>query len=298
MKNGNERDFVGYGPTPPLVEWPGGARIAISFCVNYEEGSESSPYFGDQSQATFGGPFQARPPGVRNPAAESMWEYGARAGGWRVLRVLQQEGVKAAFFVCAVALERNPQFAKAITDNGHDVVGHGYRWIQQWDMERDAEKAYIHQAVESITRTTGRRPYGWFSRSGPSMNTREILKEEGFLYDSETFSDDLPYYVENQKEPWLIIPYAFDSNDSAGNTWHTAEDFFQYLKDSFDVLYEEGATSPKMLSIGLHTRVSGRPGQAAAITRFLRYAKGHQKVWFAGRDEIARWWREQYPPQG
>ena len=292
-----QRDFVGYGGNPPRVEWPDGARIAISLVVNVEEGSELSPYFGDDRQQPFGTEGSARPPGVRSLASETLWEYGARAGGWRLLRVLEQHGVKATFYVCGMALEQNPQFARAITDQGHDVVGHGYRWIDQWGMERDAERAYIHQAVESITVTTGRRPLGWFSRGGPSPNTREILKEEGFLYDSEALNDDLPYYLQVKGEPWLVIPYAFDSNDSAGNTWHNAEDFFGYLKDSFDVLYEEGATYPKMLSIGLHTRVSGRPGRAAALARFLQYANGHPRVWFAGRDEIARWWWEKYPPQ-
>ena len=291
-----QRDFVGYGGNPPRVEWPGGARIAISLCINVEEGSELSPYFGDQSQQPFGSESSARPAGVRSLAAESLWEYGARAGGWRLLRLLKQEGVKATFFVCGMALEQNPPFARAIVDGGHEVLGHGYRWIPQWHLEPDAERAYIRQAVDAITRTTGRRPLGWFSRGGPSLNTREILNEEGFLYDSEAFNDDLPYYVRVKGEPWLVVPYAFDSNDSAGNTWLNADHFFGYLKDSFDLLYEEGATEPRMLSVGLHTKRSGRPGQAAAVRRFIRYCAGHPKVWFAGRDEIARWWWERYPP--
>lgn len=291
-----ERDFVGYGGNQPRVEWPDGARIAISLCINVEEGSELSPYFGDATQQPFGTE-STRPPGVRSFAAETLWEYGARAGGWRMLRMLKREGVRATFFVCGMALENNPPFARAITDEGHEVLGHGYRWIPQWNLELQAERAYIRQAVEAIESMTGRRPLGWFSRGGPSVNTREILKDEGFLYDSESFSDDLPFYVQVKQEPWLVVPYAFDSNDSAGNTWDTATSFSGYLKDSFDVLYEEGETHPKMLSVGLHTRRSGKPGRIGAVTDFIRYAKGHAGVWFAGRNEIARWWLEHYPPE-
>jgi allantoinase len=290
-----QRDFVGYGGNPPQIAWPGGAHIAISLCINVEEGSELSPYFGDDSQQPFGTEASARPLGVRSLATETLYEYGARAGGWRLLRLLQQEEVKATFFTCGMALEQNPPFARAITDAGHEVLGHGYRWIAQWQLEPEAERAYIRQAVEAIARTTGQRPLGWFSRSGPSLNTREILKDEGFLYDSEALNDDLPYYLEVKSEPWLVVPYAFDSNDGM-TPWLNADDFFGYLKDSFDELYEEGATHPKMLSIGLHTKRSGRPGRAAAVRRFIRYAKSHPRVWFAGRDEIARWWRETYPP--
>jgi allantoinase len=291
-----ERDFVGYGGQLPRVEWPSGARIAISLCINVEEGSELSSYFGDDSQQPFGSESSARPPGVRSLASETLWEYGARAGGWRMLRLLKQEQVKATFFVCGMALEHNPPFARAITEEGHEVLGHGYRWIAQWNLDLDAERAYIHRAVEAIEQTTGQRPLGWFSRSGPSLNTRQILKEEGFLFDSESLNDDLPYYVTVQDEPWLVVPYAFDSNDSSGNVWPTAGDFCAYLKDSFDVLYDEGTSHPKMLSVGLHTKRSGKPGRIGAVAEFIRYAKSHPRVWFAGRNEIARWWWQNYPP--
>jgi len=290
-----DRDFVGYGGNWPKVEWPDGARLAISLCVNIEEGSELSPYFGDESQQPFGSESSARPPGVRSLATETLWEYGARSGGWRMLRMLRREGVKATFFVCGMALENNPPFARAITDEGHEVLGDGYRWNAQWGLQLEAERAYIRHAVEAIEQTTGQRPLGWFSRSGPSPNTREILKEQGFLYDSEALNDDLPYYVQVKSAPWLVVPYSFDSNDGMTD-WHNSADFCAYLKDSFDVLYEEGATCPKMLSIGLHSKRSGKPGRIGAVSEFIHYAKGHAGVWFAGRDEIAHWWWEHYPP--
>ncbi len=295
-----DRDFVGYGLKPPRIEWPNGARLAISMCVNFEEGSELSPWFGDDYQQPFvSGDSSSRPkPGIRAFAAESQWEYGARSGVWRMLRIFEEQGVKATFFVCAMALESCPPLGPEIVAKGHDIVGHGWRWVPQWHMERNEEQAYIHRAVESVQKMTGRKMLGWFSRGGPSMNTREILKEEGFLYDSEAFNDDLPYYVKVKGEPWLEIPYAFDSNDGANNSWHNSEDFYQYLKDAFDILYAEGATDPKMLSIGLHTRRTGRPGRAAGLVRFIQYANSHPKVWFAGRDDIARWWWGKYPPQG
>lgn len=293
-----ERDFVGYGPNPPRIEWPDGARIAVSVVVNYEEGSERSPAFGDDRHETIGDLPSSKPPEARSLDTESQWEYGGRAGVWRLLRVLDQYQVKATFFVCAVALERNPPLGPEIIARGHDICAHGYRWIDQWHLGREAERESIHRTVESIKTTTGRHPLGWYTRSGPSPNTRELLVEEGgFLYDSDSYSDDLPYHVTVQGKPWLVVPYAADSNDGKfwRGGWHNAEDFSAYLKDSFDVLYAEGATHPRMLSIGLHARVSGRPGRSAALDRFLSYARSRPGVWFARRDEIARWWLERYP---
>jgi peptidoglycan/xylan/chitin deacetylase (PgdA/CDA1 family) len=241
----------------------------------------------------------SKPPEARSLQTETQWEYGARAGVWRLMRILRQYDVKATFFACAMAVENNPPLGPEIVAQGHEVCGHGHRWIEQWDMEPEAERAYIRQAVESFKRTTGQRPLGWFTKAGPSLNTREILAEEGFLYDSDGLNDDLPYYATALGKPWLVIPYTFDTNDGAyGRTVvGNATEFFQYLKDAFDLLYEEGASQPKLLNIGLHTRVSGRPGRAAAVAHFLRYARGMPGVWFARRDEIARWWWEKYPPQ-
>ena len=210
----------------------------------------------------------------------------------------RQYEVKATFFACGMALEQNPPLGREIAARGHDVCGHGLRWVEQWHLDRDKEKESIHQAAALIEKMTGRRPLGWFTKSGPSLNTREILAEEGFLYDCDGINDDLPYYTEVKGKPWLVVPYAFDSNDGKywRGGWSNGEQFFSYLKDSFDMLYKEGATCPKMLSIGLHSRVSGRPGRAMAVARFIEYAKGFPRVWFAGRDEIARWWLERCPP--
>ncbi|HYU20437.1 MAG TPA: polysaccharide deacetylase family protein [Chloroflexota bacterium] len=293
-----QRDLVGYGQNSPRVEWPGAARIAISLVVNYEEGSELSPLHGDERHETYAELESPRRPEMRNLMVETQWEYGARAGVWRLLRVLEQGQVKATFFISALALDHNPPLGPAIAAQGHDISGHGYRWVEQWHLDREAEKEDIHRAVVTIEKITGRRPLGWWTKAGPSFNTRDLLAEEGFLYDCDAVNDDLPYYSQANGEPWLVVPYALDSNDGKywKNGWNTSDSFFQYLRDSFDVLYEEGATHPKMLSVGLHSRVSGRPGRAAAVTRFIQYAKGHPNVWFAGRDDVARWWLERYPP--
>jgi peptidoglycan/xylan/chitin deacetylase (PgdA/CDA1 family) len=214
-----------------------------------------------------------------------------------LLRLFQQYEVNATFFACAMALEQNPPLGREIVAQGHDVCGHGLRWIEQWQLDRDTEKESIHKAVASIEKMTGRRPLGWFTKSGPSLNTREILAEEDFLYDCDGINDDLPYYTQVKGRPWLVVPYAFDSNDGKywRGAWSNADQFFGYLKDSFDMLYKEGQNYPKMLSVGLHSRVSGRPGRAVAVERFLEYARQFPKVWFAGRDQIARWWLERYP---
>jgi peptidoglycan/xylan/chitin deacetylase (PgdA/CDA1 family) len=293
-----DRDLVGYGKTPPRVEWPNGARLALSVVVNYEEGSELSPYFGDAAHESIGELPSRKPAEVRDIQAETQWEYGARAGVWRLLRLLEKYEIKGTFYVCGMALENNPTLGPEITAQGHDVCGHGYRWVEQWHLDREAEKESIHKAVVSIEKMTGKRPYGWWTKSGPSLNTRELLAEEGFLYDCDALNDDLPYYTVAKGKPWLVVPYALDSND--GKYWRNdfshGDEFFRYLQDTFDQLYEEGETHPRMMTVGLHSRVSGRPGRVPAIARFLNYAKGHPKVWFAGRDEIARWWLEHYPP--
>jgi peptidoglycan/xylan/chitin deacetylase (PgdA/CDA1 family) len=293
-----DRDLVGYGENPPRVGWPGGAQIAVSLVVNYEEGSEPTPANGDPVHETRAENPSTRPPEARNLQTESQWEYGARAGVWRLLRLFAQYRVPATFFVSAQALERNPSLGPRIAALGHTIGGHGYRWLEQWHLDREAEREVIRRTAASIERLTGRRPLGWFSRSGASMHTREILAEEGFLYDSEGLNDDLPYYTEVQGRPWLVVPYAFDTNDGKywRNGWNEGGQFLNYLKDSFDQLYQEGRSCPRMLTVALHSRISGRPGRTLAVARFIEYAQRHPGVWFAGRDDIAHWWLDHSPP--
>lgn len=293
-----ERDFVGYGGKGPRVEWPGGARIAVSLVVNYEEGSEYSLLDGDAHHETNNEVPSPIPLEQRDLLNESFFEYGSRVGVWRLLDMFDRYGVKATFYCCALALERNRELAREITGRGHEPCGHGYRWTEPHRMSREEERADISRTVQSIAETTGERPVGWFTRYGPSVNTRELAAAEGgFLYDSMAANDDLPYYVRVNGGPWLVLPYSFETNDA--RFWRgglvSVNDFFEYLKDSFDCLYAEGETQPKMMSVGLHCRIAGRPARSRAVARFLEYALGFSGVWFARRVDIARWWRERYP---
>ncbi len=293
-----ERDFVGYGRQGPQIEWPGGARIAVSLVVNYEEGAEYSTLDGDAHHETNSEVPSPVPPGDRDLFNESFFEYGSRVGVWRLLALLQRYGVPSTFFCCALALERNPEVARALTALGHEVCGHGYRWEEYHLQDREAERGAIAKTVASLTRTTGTRPVGWFTRYGPSLHTRDLVAAEGgFLYDSSAMNDDLPYYVKVQGAPWLVLPYSMETNDA--RFWRgglvSVSDFYEYLKDTFDCLYEEGATHPKMMSVGLHCRITGRPARSRAVDRFLRYTQTFPDVWFARRDAIAHWWLEHYP---
>jgi allantoinase len=293
------RDLVGYGESPPHPQWPGNARIAINFVMNYEEGSEYSIPDGDGFSEGFmseGG--AVVPHGTRDLAVESIYEYGSRAGFWRIMRVFAERKLPLTVFGCALALERNPAAARAIAAAGHDVCAHGWRWAKHWLLSEDEERTHIAKAVESLTRTIGRRPLGWFCRSSPSVNTRRLVVEEGgFLYDSDTYNDELPYWVEVEGRQHLVLPYNTDSNDAkffnaAG--YSSGEDFFTYLRDTFDMLYAEGATLPRMVSVGIHCRISGRPGRAIALARFLDYVAKHDRVWICRREEIARHWIERH----
>ena len=289
-----ERDFIGYGQNAPKVEWPNGERLAVSIVVNYEEGSEYSVLDGD-SQGE--GPSVVKP-GDRDLYMESNFEYGSRAGVWRIFKILDDYNVKSTFFVCALALERNPDVAKEIVNRGHDIVGHGYRWEEYHSMDRETEKKTISKAVESIQRTTGQRPIGWYTRSSPSVNTRELLVEEGgFVYDCNSYADDIPFYATVKDRKWLVVPYTLEVNDYQFHQGLISRpsDFYEIMRSAFDRLYEEGATHPKMMSIGLHCRMVGRPARALALAQFLEYAKSKSGVWFAGRNEIANWWLNKYP---
>ena len=295
-----ERDFIGYGSNPPQVEWPNGARIAVSVVVNYEEGAEYSILDGDSQSESMGEVPSPVTPGERDLANESFYEYGSRAGVWRILRIFDQLNLKSTFYVCALALERNAEVGPAIVEGGHEVMGHGYRWEEYFNMDRDAEREAIRKAVASITKTTGQRPLGWYTRYGPSVNTRDLVVEEGgFLYDCNSYADDLPFYTSVGGKPWLVVPYSLEVNDV--KYWRggmaNPNDFYDAMRNTFDFLYEEGATHPKMMSIGLHCRIVGKPARAAVLKRFLEYATSLPDVWFARRIDIARWWLDKYPPQ-
>ena len=292
-----ERNFGGYGPHVPKIQWPGNAQIAISFVVNYEEGSERSILDGDIHHESNGEVPSPVPPDQRDLFNESFFEYGSRVGVWRLLDILDKYGAKATFFSCALAMERNPQVAKQVVERGHEICGHGYRWEEYHSMDRDAEKEAIAKTIESLTQTCGERPLGWFTRYGASVNTRELIAEEGgFIYDSIAFNDDLPYFVNVKDKPWLVLPYSMETNDA--RFWRgglvSTGDFYEYLKDTFDCLYEEGKTHPKMMSVGLHCRISGRPARSLAVEKFLGYVNNFPKVWIAPRIDIANWWLTNY----
>jgi putative urate catabolism protein len=297
------RDLIGYGAQPPHPRWPGDARIALSFVLNYEEGGERNILHGDkESEAFLSEMVAAQPlPGVRNMSMESLYEYGSRAGVWRILELFAKHQVPLTVFAVAMAAERHPEVIRAMVQAGHEICSHGYRWIDYQYMEEAEERAHLQRAIEILTELTGERPLGWYTgRTGP--NTRRLVMEEGgFLYDSDTYDDDLPYWEPTSPagKPHLVIPYTLDTNDmrfTQVQGFHTAEQFFQYLKDAFDTLYEEGATAPKMLSIGLHCRLIGRPGRLVGLKRFLEYAQSHERVWFARRVDIARHWHREHPP--
>ena len=294
----NERDFIGYGPNPPKIEWPDGARVAVSVVVNYEEGSEYSLLDGDPHRETNSEVPSPLPLDERDLANESFFEYGSRVGVWRIMDLLGQYRVPATFFCCALALERNPQVGPEIVRRGLEVFGHGYRWEEYYKMDRDTEREAIRKAVESITRTTGERPLGWYTRYGPSLNTRELVVEEGgFLYDSNSYADDLPYYTQVHGKKWLVVPYSLEVNDT--KFWRggmvNPKDFYDTAHNTLELLHSEGATNPKMMSVGLLFRITGRPARAVALKNFLEYACSLPGVWFAQRTDIARWWLEKYP---
>ena len=288
---GPPRDVVGYEGAPPKVIWPNGARIAISLVVNYEEGSELAIGDGDTTRET-GGP-DYWPITKRDLGVETHYEYGSRVGYWRLLDVFDELDVKCTFYACAVALERNRDAAREMRKRGHDVMSHGWRWEDHTLLTRAEERDHIRRAIDSIAETTGERPLGWYCRHGPSVNTRELVVEEGgFVYDSDAYNDDLPYFTMVGETKHLIIPYSLANNDGKFNwgAFGSPVHFENHLKASFDWLYKEGETHPKMMNIGLHMRIVGHPGRAQALYKFIEYAKSFPGVWFARRIDIANHW--------
>ena len=293
------RDLVGYGRNPPDPKWPGGARVAVQFVLNYEEGSEYSIPDGDGfSETSLSESQSGIAHGTRDLTVESVYEFGSRVGFWRILDLFAERRLPLTVFACALALERHPEAARAIVEAGHDVCCHGWRWAKHWLLDEEEERRQIRKAVASLERTLGSRPLGWYCRYAPGVNTRRLVVEEGgFLYDSDAYNDELPYWVKVGAQRHLVIPYTNDVNDSKFSNpagFGTGEDFFTYLKDSFDVLYREGRTRPKMMSVGLHMRLSGRPGRAAALERFLDYVARHEAVWVCRRLDIARHWHQHH----
>jgi allantoinase len=297
------RDLVGYGPHPPHARWPGGARVAVQFAINYEEGSEYNNGRRRRAQRGSGWPMPSGgrlPAGQRDLAFETMYEYGSRVGFWRLMRLFDERGLPATIFGCALALERNPQAVAAIGAAGFDICCHGYRWEEHFKLSADEERERIGRAVATIARLTGQRPLGWYCRFGPSENTRRLLVEEGgFLYDSDAYNDELPYWTRVEGRDHLVVPYTMDANDAKfapPASFATGEDFFQYLKETFEQLYAEGETSPRIMSVGLHPRLSGRPARAHGLARFLDHALAREQVWFCRRLDIARHWQSLHPP--
>ena len=296
------RDMVGYGRTPPNPQWPGDARVAVQFVINYEEGGENCVLHGDAtSEAFLSEIVGADPwPGQRHLNMESIYEYGSRAGFWRLWRLFAQRGMPVTVYGVAMALQRNPDAVAAMLEADWEIASHGLRWIEYKDFSREDERAHLLEAIRIHTAVTGERPHGWYT-GRCSGHTRDLVMEEGgFLYDSDSYADDLPYWVSGPAEPHLVIPYTLDANDMRFGTpqgFNSGDQFFAYLRDSFDVLYEEGADAPKMMSIGLHCRLVGRPGRAAALARFLDHVMAHENVWVCRRIDIARHWHENHKPE-
>ena len=295
------RDLVGYGANPPHPKWQGDAKIALQIVLNYEEGSEYSIPDGDDTSEIYlrEVPGSSMGKGMRDLQVESVYEYGSRAGFWRLMRLFKAKDIPVTIFGAALALERNPAAAEAIVEAGYDICCHGWRWIGYHLLNEAEEREHIQKAIASLKKLTGDRPLGWYCRYAPSLNTRRLIAEEGgFLYDSDAYNDDLPYWVQVEGKSHLVIPYTLDNNDMkycVAPGFNSGNDFYTYLKDAFDVLYAEGETSPKMMSVGLHARLAGKPGRIAALARFIDYVQSHEDVWICRRLDIAQHWIEHHP---
>ncbi|NES94643.1 MAG: allantoinase PuuE [Desertifilum sp. SIO1I2] len=295
------RDLIGYGQTPPHPHWPDRARLALQFVINYEEGGENCILHGDSASEAFLSESVGASPllGVRNLNMESMYEYGSRAGFWRLYRIFTSRQLPVTIYAVTMALQRHPEAAMAMSKAGWEIASHGYRWIDYQYVSEAVEREHIRKAIEIHTQVTGERPLGFY-QGRVSPNTRRLVVEAGgFLYDADSYADDLPYWVYDYGSPHLVIPYTLDNNDMRFATYqgfNSGDQFFTYLRDAFDVLYAEGETAPKMMSVGLHCRLAGRPGRAAALNRFLDYVQSHEAVWICRRVDIARHWRVHHPP--
>ncbi len=297
------RDLVGYGAQLPAVQWPGKARIALQFVLNYEEGGENCVLHSDAASESFLADMvgAAALPGQRGMAMESLYEYGSRAGFWRLHRLFTERQLPLTVYGVAMALERNPQAVDAMMAAGWEIATHGYRWIDTQRMPEEVEREYMHRAIEIHQRLTGERPLGWYQGRNSPNTARLVVEDGGFIYDADSYADDLPYYDTRYGRPQLIVPYTLDANDMkfvALNGFTSGDQFYTYLKDNFDVLYEEGRDTPRMMSVGLHCRIVGKPARFAALRRFIDYVQGHDQVWITRRIDIARHWLAHHPYQG
>ncbi|RKR07499.1 putative urate catabolism protein [Kushneria sinocarnis] len=302
---GYPRDLKGYGRQPPQPNWPGNARVAVQFVLNYEEGGEHSVLHGDSHSETFLSDMIGAPAFEdRHLSMESLYEYGSRAGVWRVLREFERRNLPLTVFGVAMALERHPEAARAFHELGHEIACHGWRWIHYQEVPEAIEREHMQRALASFRQLYGELPAGWYT-GRDSPNTRRLLLDEGgLLYDSDYYGDDLPFWTraedsEGREHDHLIVPYTLDNNDmrfASPGGFNYGEPFFSYLRDAFDVLYAEGSETPKMMSIGLHCRLIGRPGRFRALQRFLDHLEAHDRVWITRRVDIARHWQREHPP--
>ena len=308
------RDLIGYGRTPPHPRWPGGARLALQFVLNHEEGAENSVLNGDAASETFLSEIiGAQAFSARHMSMESLYEYGSRAGLWRVLRAFESRGLPLTIFAVARALQWHPEALAAYRELGHEIACHGLRWISYQDVDQETERAHIAEATRILTELCGHAPFGWYTGRDSPSTRRLVVEHGGYLYDADSYADDLPYWTEvglvrggvATKVPRLVVPYTLDSNDmrfAAAQGFNSGTQFFDYLKDAFDVLWREGdpdgLDAPKMLSVGLHARIVGRPGRIAALERFLDYVQAHDRVWICRRVDIARHWLATNPYRG
>lgn len=293
------RDLRGYGRRPPHARWPDAARVAVQVVLNYEEGSENSVLHGDPASETFLSEIvNAAAFPARHMSMETLFEYGSRVGVWRILNEFERRGWPLTIFGVAMALERHPELTAAFVEGGHEIASHGWRWISYQAMDEAAEREHLVRAVESIRRLTGSAPLGWYT-GRDSPNTRRLVVEHGgFLYDADSYSDELPYWTRVAGRDHLVVPYTLDANDmrfATAQGFNSGDQFYAYLRDTFDVLYAEGADAPKMMSVGLHCRIAGKPGRFAALQRFLDHVMKHDSVWLCRRVDIARHWHAHHP---
>ena len=294
----NSRDFVGYGSKGKKISWPNEAKLALQFVLNYEEGGENSVLNGDKYSETFLSEIiGAKAIKGRHMSMESIYEYGSKAGFWRLDKLFKENKIPVTIFGVGLALKQNPEVCNAIKNGDYEIAAHGYRWIDYQDIKKSVEKKHMQQAIKIIKDIFGSRPLGWYTgRCSP--NTRDLVFEDGgFLYDSDSYSDDLPYWEERGKKKQLIVPYTLDNNDmrfATNQGFNTGDHFYNYLKDSFDVLYEEGKTNPKMMSVGLHCRLIGRPGRIQSLKRFIDYVSKFDDIWTCKRVDIAKHWIKNY----